>query len=305
MTPATGTPAAPLSRVAVWTAAARPKTLFAAVSPVLVGSAMAYADGALHAPSALAALGCALLLQIGANFVNDLADFEKGSDTAARKGPLRVVQAGLVAPATMRRATVLVFSSAFALGLVLVARGGWPILAVGLAAMATAIAYTAGPRALAYVGLGDVAAFAFFGPVAVGGTYYAQALALPPVVLVAGVAPGLLAAALLVANNLRDVDEDRAAGKRTLIVRFGVTFGRALYTACLIGAALVPAGLWLATGKHAGALAASAAVLALGIPADRTVWHTREAAPLIGVLGATGRLLFVYGVAFALGWALT
>lgn len=296
----------------IWTAAARPRTLFAAAAPVLVGTALAWADGGFHAPSALVALLCALGLQIGANFVNDLADFEKGADTAERVGPLRVVSAGLVAPKTMRRAIVGVFVATFVFGLYLVARGGWPILAVGLASIAAAVAYTVGKRALAYLGLGDLFVLLFFGPVAVAGTHYVQTLAFSWPAVLAGVGPGLLAVAILVANNLRDVQGDRASDKRTLIVRFGGRFGQRFYAACVGGAALVPVALWAATGRHAGAMAA-ALVLPLALPLVRTVFATRPetdapkalAAQLIPVLGRTGQLLFVYAVLFAAGVALS
>ena len=297
----------------IWTAAARPRTLFAAAAPVLLGTALAYADGGAHGPSALVALACALLLQIGANFVNDLADFEKGADTKeGRIGPLRVVSAGLVAPATMRRAVVFTFALAFVLGLYLVARGGWPILAVGLASIAAAVAYTAGKNALAYLGLGDLFVLIFFGPVAVAGTHYVQTLQFSWPAVLAGIGPGLIAVAILVANNLRDVQGDRAAGKRTLIVRFGGGFGKALFAACYAGAALVPVAYWLWTGRHPGAMAA-AWVLPMAIPLLKTVFATHPetddpkalARTLIPVLGRTGQLLFVYAVLFSLGVALT
>lgn len=293
-----------MTRAQIWLAAARPRTLPAAAAPVLMGTAIAFADGRGHGLSALVTLACALLLQIGANLVNDLVDAKKGSDTEARVGPLRVVSAGLVSPGTMTRAIVGVFALAFVLGLSLVGRAGWPILAIGLASIAAAVAYTAGNRALAYLGLGDVFAFTFFGPVAVAGTHYAQALTPSWVPVVAGVGPGLLAVALLVANNLRDVDEDRAANKRTLIVRLGRGFGAALYAACHVGAALVPPGLWLATGRHAGALAA-AVVLPLAWRDLQAVRTATTADVLIPVLGRTGQRMAFYGLLFSLGWLLT
>lgn len=297
----------------IWTAAARPRTLFAAAAPVLVGTALAWADGGLHVPAALVALACALLLQIGANFVNDLADFEKGADTVeTRVGPLRVVSAGLVAPAAMHRAIVATFALAFGLGLYLVARGGWAILGVGLASIAAAVAYTAGKKALAYLGLGDLFVLVFFGPVAVAGTHFVQTLRFSWPAALAGLGPGLLAVAILVANNLRDVQGDRASDKRTLIVRFGGRFGQRFYAACVGGAALVPVALWAWTARHAGAMLA-ALVLPLALPLVRTVFATRPetdapkalAAQLIPVLGRTGQLLFVYAVLFAAGVALS
>ena len=296
--------ARPVPRGGVWLAAARPRTLPAAAAPVLMGTAIAFADGRGHAASALVTLACALLLQIGANLVNDLVDAAKGSDTEARVGPLRVVSAGLVTPRSMTRATVAVFALAFALGMGLVARAGWPILAIGIASIGAAVAYTAGKRALAYLGLGDVFAFAFFGPVAVAGTYYAQAVAPSWVAAVAGIGPGLLAVALLVANNLRDVDEDRAASKRTLIVRFGRPFGARLFAACHILAALVPVALWVATSAHTGAVLA-AAVLPLASRDLAAVRTATTADVLIPILGRTGQRMALYGLVFSIGWLLT
>ncbi len=293
-----------MTRPQIWLAAARPRTLPAAAAPVLMGTAIAFADGRGHALSAVVTLACALLLQIGANLVNDLVDASKGSDTEARVGPLRVVSAGLVTPRAMTRATVAVFALAFALGMVLVARAGWPILAIGLASIAAAIAYTAGKRALAYLGLGDVFAFAFFGPVAVAGTHYAQSLAPSWVAAVAGIGPGLLAVALLVANNLRDVDEDRAANKRTLIVRFGRPFGARLFAACHALAAFVPFALWVATSAHTGAMLA-AAILPLASRDLAAIRTATTADVLIPILGRTGQRMALYGLVFSVGWLLT
>lgn len=293
-----------VTRVQIWLAAARLRTLPAAAAPVLIGTAIAFGDGRGHWPGALVTLACALLLQVGANLVNDLVDARKGADTAARAGPLRVVSAGLVTPRAMTRAIVAVFALAFVLGLTLVWRAGWPILAIGLASIAAAVAYTAGKRALAYLGLGDVFAFTFFGPVAVAGTHYAQALVASPVAVVAGIAPGLLAVALLVANNLRDVEEDRAASKRTLIVRHGRAFGARLFQLCHAGAAFLPLVLWMWTDAHVGAMLA-AAVLPLASRDIAAVRTATTADVLVPVLGRTGQRMALYGLLFSLGWVLT
>jgi 1,4-dihydroxy-2-naphthoate polyprenyltransferase len=302
--PPAGDREANLGPLRVWLAAARVRTLPAAIAPVLMGTAMAAADGGFHAPSALVAAACALLLQVGANFVNDLADARKGADTAARKGPLRVVSAGLVSEQAMLRAIVAVFVAAFLLGLTLVARGGWPVLAVGLASMAAAVGYTAGRRALGYLGLGDLFVLVFFGPVAVAGTHYVQTLTFSWIAALAGIGPGLLAVAILVANNLRDVDEDRAVGKRTLIVRFGERFGQRLFALCHVVPAFLPLLLWALTGRHFGACAA-ALVLPLSMKAIRAVRASRAPEVLIPVLVGTGKRLFIYAVLFSLGWGLT
>ena len=287
----------------VWLLAARPKTLWAAVSPVLVGIALAVDAGAFHAGAALCALLGAILIQIGTNFANDLHDFLKGADTGARKGPLRVTQAGLVSPAAMRRATVLVFTLAVVSGLYLIWRGGWPVLLIGVLSILFGILYTAGRYSLAYLGIADLFVLVFFGPVAVGGTYWVQALALDPVVLVAGVGPGLLATAILLVNNIRDVDEDRAAGKRTLIVRLGRPAGVGLYVAAVVLAALLPVALWLWTGAHPGAVLA-AGVLPFGLRAARRLSAEREAVRLNPLLGATSKLLLFYSLLFGIGWNL-
>lgn len=293
----------PASPVKTWTLAARPKTLWAAVAPVVVGTAMAWEDEAAHAASALFALLGALLIQIGTNFSNDYIDFLKGADTGTRKGPLRVTQAGLISPRAMKRATFLIFALAFATGLYLVWRGGWPVLLIGSLSIVAGVFYTAGRYSLAYLGLGDLFVLLFFGPVAVGGTYYVQALDLTWEVIVAGLGPGLLAAALLMVNNLRDADEDRAAGKKTLVVRFGRRFGAGLYIFSVIGAALVPVVLYLVTEAHPFALAAVGAV-PMAIPAMRTLLHTQKASDLNPLLGSTARLLLVYSLLFSVGWIL-
>lgn len=299
----TATPPRP-SWPAVWVTAARPKTLAAAVVPVAVGSALAWTDGRFHLAAAACALVAAGLIQIGTNLANDLFDFLKGADTAERVGPVRVTAAGWVAPGTMKAATALTFGLAFLAGLYLVWRGGWPILAVGLVSIALGILYTATRYALAYTGLADVVVFVFFGPVAVAGTYYVQALDVTTASVAAGIAPGLLATALLVVNNLRDWREDAQADKRTLIVRFGEPFGRALLLGCVLGAALTPP-LVVALSGGAGWGALVAVLVAVpGLRAWQRARHL-EGRALLPVLGETARLLALYGALFVPGWLLT
>ncbi|MCE9616468.1 MAG: 1,4-dihydroxy-2-naphthoate polyprenyltransferase [Lentisphaerae bacterium] len=288
-----------------WLHAARPKTLWAAFAPVLIGSAMAYADGAFDAPVALAVLLGAFLIQIGTNFANDYGDFLKGADAHDRQGPLRLTQAGIVSPRTMLLATVLTFAAALGVSLALISRAGWPVLLVGVLSIASGVLYTIGPKPLGYLGLGDLFVLVFFGPVAVGGTYYVQALKCPAPVLVSGLAPGLLAVAILVVNNLRDAPGDAKAGKRTLVVRFGRTFGRVEYLACvLIATLVVPVLLSAWPGvERRGVLLAMAALTALLRPM-RIVDTSEVPAALNPVLGATARGLLVYSVLFAIGWTL-
>ena len=210
-----------------WLVAARPKTLSAAVVPVLVGSALA-----AHEPAAITwwvfvcALFGAVLIQIATNFINDALDFKKGTDTGERLGPLRVTAAGLLnADAVMQGAWICLILAALC-GIPLLYRGGWPMLLVGLASIIAAYAYTGGPYPLAYHGLGELFVILFFGLVAVGGTFYAHSLQLTPSVLLAGLATGSLAAVLIVINNLRDIEGDRRSNKRTLAARFGERFAR-------------------------------------------------------------------------------
>ncbi len=295
------TPGKP-SALAVWLLAARPKTLWAAAAPVVVGTALALGADAAHWPAAAAALVSAVLVQIGTNFSNDYLDFEKGADSPARKGPTRATAAGLVTPQAMRRATALTFALAFAVGMLLVWRGGWPVLAIGIASIVAGVMYTAGRYSLAYLGVADLFVLVFFGPVAVGGTYYVQALSINTLVLVAGLGPGLLATAILLVNNVRDVEEDRAAGKKTLVVRLGKPFGVALYAFCVVAAALVPAVLWaLAGGARPWSL--TTLVLApLAWPLVQRLGAEADPAALNPLLGRTAQLLVLYSLFFSVGW---
>jgi len=219
----------------------------AAVGPVAVGTALAHADGAAHAPAAVAALAGALLIQVGTNLVNDLADFRRGADDDDRLGPARAVQKGWLGQRAVAWGAALSFLAAVGVGTYLVSRGGWPIVALGLASVTAGIAYTAGPFPLGYHGLGDVFVLAFFGLAAVCGTYYVQALTVTPATVAAALAVGAPTTAILVVNNLRDRNTDARAGKRTLAVRFGATFARLEYAGLLAMAYIVAAaqGWWV------------------------------------------------------------
>ena len=292
------------SAVGVWVQAARPQTLGAAVAPVVVGTAMAVEAGAFHAVSALCAALGAVFIQIGTNFSNDYLDFVKGADRESRRGPTRATQAGWVSVKAMRRATILTFALAFASGLYLIWRGGWPVLAIGLCSIASGVWYTAGRWSLAYLGLADFFVLVFFGPVAVGGTYYVQALTVNGPVLVAGMAPGLLATGILLINNLRDREEDARANKKTLVVRFGRATGRRLYAACVIGAALVPVALVGWTDGHAWALAAVGVAVGAA-PLLCRLWQANDDPRALNpLLPRTARLLVAYSLVFSVGWNL-
>ena len=285
-----------------WVLAIRPKTLWSAFAPVIMGGAIAYADDVFHAGYMLAALAAAYLIQIGTNLCNDYCDFQKGTDNEERVGPLRVTQAGLLSPATVLKATILTFGMAAVLCLLLVLRGGWPIVVIGAVSILCGIWYTAGRYSMGYLGLGDVFVLIFFGPVAVAGTYYLQALDWSMQSVFAGLGAGLLSVAVLSVNNLRDREGDARSGKKTLAVRFGVTFARLEYTACLLAAPLIASLLALRTGAH-GPVHACWLIWIPGWPLLRKVWGGAEGAALNPVLGGTARLLLVYALIFSAGWA--
>lgn len=221
-----------------WVLAARPKTLAAAFVPVAVGTAVAAATGGVQLSAAAAALFGALCIQVGTNFANDVFDAEKGADTAARVGPTRAVQAGLVSARSMRMGMIAAFGLATLAGIYLTWLAGWPVVAIGVASIASGILYTGGPRPLGYAGLGDVFVFVFFGIVAVAGTAFVQTGGVAALALAAAIPVGALSTAILVVNNARDAATDVLAGKRTLAVRFGRRFAIAEYVALLvIGAA--------------------------------------------------------------------
>ncbi len=282
-----------------WLLAARPKTLLAGIAPVAVGASLAAMDDGFHALAVIAAFAGAMCIQIGTNFANDYFDFKQGADTNDRKGPTRAVQAGLISPRAMLVATFVMFASLALICVYLVARAGWPIIVIGILSALFGVMYTAGRYSLAYLGIADVFVLVFFGPVAVAGTYYVQTLTMKPSIIVAGFATGLLSMALLVVNNLRDIDEDAVAKKRTLAVRFGATFVRWEYTICVVAAAAIPVVLWMCFGMQISVLLA-AVVIVPGSILIRKVWQTNGVA-LNPVLGMTAGLLLLYAALFCVG----
>lgn len=284
-----------------WLMAFRPKTLPAAVAPVIIATAMAFGDGVQHFPTALVCLFAALAIQIGTNIANDYYDFKKGADAAGRIGPTRVTQAGLIKPRTMRLAFTASFGLAVLAGIWLVKRGGWPIAVIGILAILSGIFYTAGPRPLGYLGLGDFFVLIFFGPVAVGGAYYVQSYEMNMAVILAGFAPGLISVAVLTVNNLRDMDSDRKSGKRTLAVRFGRSFALAEYLFCIAAASLIPVVIYGLIQDHI-AILASAFLILLAVPVVTTVSTAADGPSLNRALALTGRLLMIYSAAFSAGW---
>jgi 1,4-dihydroxy-2-naphthoate octaprenyltransferase len=287
---------------AAWRLAARPKTLPAAVAPVLVGCAVAWAEGAFDFVVAVAAFAVALLLQIAANLANDVADFQRGADTADRLGPPRATQSGLITAGRMTAATGIVLVLAAIPGLYLVWRGGWPLALVGLLAMLAAVAYTAGPKPFGYLGLGELFVFLFFGPVAVVGAAYVMTGGVSLLAVAASIPMGCLVTAILVVNNLRDIETDRAAGKRTLAVRLGADATRWEYAALLALAYVVPLAMW-SSGMTAAWPLLTWATLPVAIALVRRLGAVNGRA-LNPVLAATARLCLWFAIALSAGLVL-
>ncbi len=290
-------------RLATWYLAARPKTLPAAAAPVIIGSAMAYGTGRFHLGASMAALAGALLIQIGTNFANDLFDYLHETDTEERLGPERATQSGWVTPSRMKTATVFAFGLAALVGAYLVHRGGIPILTIGVASILLGIFYTAGPLPLGHIGLGDILVLTFFGPVAVGGTYYVVTLGFHPGVLPAGLACGMLSTAVLTVNNLRDIDSDRRSGKRTLAVRFGASFARREYMLMTVGGILTAVPSAVLFPAHPWVLI-SLLTIVFALRPIRQVRGGLSGPALNAVLASTGRTLSVFSILFSVGWLL-
>ena len=286
---------------AIWWLAIRPKILPASITPIVVGSAVAIAEDGFHLLTAIVALLVAMALQITSNLANDLFDFKWGADVH-RVGPMRITQSGLATPRQMGVAVGVAVACSLAGGLYLVYRGGWPMLVVGLLAILAALAYTGGPYPLGYNGLGDLFVFVFFGLVGVAGSAYVQTGELTWLAVLCAVPIGCLATAIIVANNLRDIETDRAAGKRTLAVFLGRERTIVEFAVLFAVAYLVTPLLW-ATGQIGlgWLLTLASAPLAVILAARARAATGRE---LVPVLIGTSRLIFVFGALFAVGIAL-
>lgn len=282
----------------VWLLAARPATLPAAVVPVVVGTAAALHGGKpLQLAPFVAALLASLLIQVGTNLANDVFDFQRGADTAERLGPTRVTHAGLVSPKEVLTATYLTFGLAALIGVYLITVGGWPILLIGALSILAGLAYTGGPFPYGYYALGDLLCFIFFGLLAVIGSAYLQILTVTPLVIWATVPTGCLVTAILVVNNLRDIDTDRGVGKTTLAVVLGQHGTRIEYCALLLVAYLVPLVLFLL--GELGPL-----FILPWLSAPLAIWLARfisrtEGRPLNKALKRTGQLHLLFGLLFA------
>jgi 1,4-dihydroxy-2-naphthoate octaprenyltransferase len=309
------TATADVSQARAWLMAARPQTLPAGAAPVVLGAGLAVADGRFAALPAVAALLGALLIQVGTNLANDYFDAEKGADTDDREGFTRVTAGGLIEPRKVKLAMAGTYGLAFVVGIYLVAVGGLPIVVVGLSSILAGLLYTGGPYPYGYYGLGDFFVFLYFGVVAVAGTYYVQAAAavegfpvgLPagtvtPEALLVGAAAGGLSTAILVVNNVRDLETDRAAGKRTLAVLLGYRYSRVEFLATVGLAYAVPPVLWLGYG-YSPAVMVSWLTLPLAGLVARTVLTRTDGEALNPALERTGQLFALYAVLLSGGLA--
>ena len=284
----------------IWWLAARPRTLPAAIAPVLVGTALAAAEDVFQPPTFVAVLLGALFIQIGTNLANDYSDARRGSDTDDRLGPVRVTAGGLVPPRQVLTATWTAFALAVLAGSYLIATTGWELLVVGAASILAGVLYTGGPRPYGYAGLGEIFVFVFFGLVAVAGSYFAQTERLTPDALLLAVPVGLLASAILVVNNVRDLETDRRAGKRTLAVYLGRERTRWLYTAMVVGAYLTAALPWL-FGTLEPWLLICWVTVRLAVPMVQVVRSRTDGPALNHALAGTGSLQLVFCLTLSLG----
>ena len=285
-----------------WGLAIRPRTLPAAAAGVVMGCALAWRDGLFRFDAALVCLLTALLLQIGSNLANDVFDFERGTDTPERLGPTRVTQAGLLTPFQVKFGMWIVFALAAFLGSYLIWLGGLPIIIIGVTAIIAAIAYTGGPFPLGYHGLGDIFVFIFFGLASVAGTYYVQAGFVSAAAWWMTIPPGLIITAILVVNNLRDIDNDRKGGKHTLAVRLGEGATKIQYLICMAVAYLtLPVAAWLGIVSWFSLLAWLS--LPIAYKAAKVVL-TQTGRPLNAALAGTGQTALAFSLLFWIGIAL-
>ncbi len=292
--------------VRIWTMAARPRTLPAAVAPVLVGTALASHDGDVNWLAFFAALVGAVAIQVGTNLSNDYSDARRGADAEDRLGPVRVTAGGLVPPRQVLIATWASFGVAVLVGIYLVAIAGWQLLIIGAASILAGVLYTGGPRPYGYEGLGELFVFLFFGIVAVTGSYFVQREHVTWEAVALAVPVGMLAAAILVVNNVRDIDSDRRAGKRTLVVRLGRHRARNLYAGLAYPAFLLPPLIWLAGGSGLTAwLLLPWLALPLAVPVVRLVRNRTDGPSLNDALARTSMLQLAFCVLLSAGLLLS
>lgn len=277
--------------------ASRPKTWIASISPVVIGASLAIHKSSFSYIVFILTLLFSLFIQIGTNFANDFFDFIKGADTKDRKGPLRATQQGWIQPSTMLKASLIVFGCAFLFALPLMYLAGLWSLPIALVCILLGLLYTGGPRPLGYLGLGEILVFIFFGPVAVCGAYFLQTGKIDSLSFLSSLPPAFISTAILAANNLRDEITDRTANKRTLIVRFGRTFGSYEYTLLVLAAALVP---WIiAIQCQAPKIGISSLFFIPAYPLIKKSFQFKDPLELISLLQGTSLLLFIYTFLFS------
>lgn len=288
------------SNLKIWVEAARPKTLAAAFVPVLVGATIAYQHELINWPATTVALICAFLIQIGTNFANDYFDFVKGADTEERIGFERATAKGLISPKTMLNATIICMALAFVFGLYLVWVGGTVVLIIGLLSLLFGVLYTGGPFPLGYNGLGDLFVFIFFGIVAVMTTYYVNALSWSVDTFWASLAVGALCTNILVVNNLRDVEQDKIAGKKTLGVLFGETMLKVEYTLMLLLAFAIPPHFYFQLDYEVW-IFLPFLILPIALLHTKTIWTETEKRNLNQQLEKTAKFMTLFGLLFSIG----
>ncbi|MCB1058882.1 MAG: 1,4-dihydroxy-2-naphthoate polyprenyltransferase [Calditrichaeota bacterium] len=289
-----------MSALSAWILASRPKTLVAALLPVIIGCAYAYSKSGFDWFTATLILLSATCIQIGTNLANDYSDYKKGADTHERLGPTRVTQAGLLRPKVVLAGTIVSFALAVLLAVPLIVRGGWPILAIGATGILFGWMYTGGPYPLGYNGLAEFFVLLYFGVLAVAGTVYLFILEWPNDALVLGLIPGILACGLLAVNNVRDEHTDRKAGKRTPVVRFGREFGKVEFALSVFLPYLIVA--WMSLPLWSKLLPMFAIVLAFG--PVQVVWNKTDGPSLNRALAGTARHMLVFGVLLSIGLVL-
>lgn len=280
--------------------ASRPKTLIAALSPIWIGTIMAYAQGCFNFWIFFFTLLTGLGIQISTNMANDLFDYLKGADTPSRKGPVRVTASGLMSVVQVKKMTLMVMTFTALASTVLIYRGGIIICALVLLALLLSVAYTAGPFPLAYLGISELFVLIFFGPVATGCTHYLQTQLFEPAPFIAGLSPGLLSCAILIINNLRDVEEDRRAGRKNMICRFGTGFGKWEFGICVLGAMLIPLTFY---HEHL-TVPLCAPCLFPAVLLTRAVATAHVPSDYNELFGKTGKLLGFYTIFFSIGYLL-
>ena len=295
---AASTPA--LSPARVWWSAVRPATLAASVAPVLAGTAVALHDGGVRPAAGLGALVVAVSLQVGVNFANDYSDFVRGVDTPRRTGPLRASASGVVMPGNVRRAAIAAFALAGAVGLFVSLATDWRLLIVGAACLLAGWLYTGGPRPYGYLGLGEVFVFVFFGLVATCGTAYVNELRITPLAILAGCGLGFLASAVLVLNNLRDIETDAATGKRTLATRIGRERTLVLLVVLVCAAFAVPIVILVTHQAAVTVMAVHFGIPIASVPV-RTAFATKSGPPLVGALRRMAATELAYALLLTVG----